>query len=249
VLKKKDDLKNYIIYESNVDDEAMQELINEIGVARAAPFELAKLFKESMKESWWQILGGTDEELLQKLLLTINNKDDYFEVNEYYQGNLIEDINDEYYTFFGLREIPALEDLNKILGHPSTVNAAKSGLNNNLVELLDDLAEDPKIADLKRLDKALNSNQNNYFTTVNNNKPTNLIDTQKLVAIYAGLQTIVAARTFTDEEQELFFSMLEGIDAEIERLYSEDDGFDNTINYRSWKQNKEAAEENWFKGS
>lgn len=247
-----DSLKNFILEGTPVDDEGLQELVSELGVAKAAPYMMGKLFKESMNPGFWKGKGFTDEELLNKLVDTIMDREDYLEVNEYYKqiggGDLIDDVDDEYYSFFGLREIPAVEALKKALGVPSVRSAASADLAPALLEILSDLTEDPQTDDLKKLAKALSTVENNYFAELDDNKPSDRLNQQAIVAVLNALNDIVMIRPYTDEEQELFFDMLKGIDAEVERMYNENSENFNQYIRNYWKSWKTAAEDNWFEG-
>lgn len=206
--------------------ESFTAIVNEIGVAKAAPYLMAKIYTESMKGEWWQIFGGTKEDLATRLTDRINHREDYMLVNEYYKKSggsrdLIEDLDAEYLTIFGEGDV--VERLKAALGEQTTVDAARVGLNPQLLNLLGDVTVEPLVGNLKRLSDAMNTPSNNYFTK-DPEADRLFIDNDKLRAVTNVLDGLVEQGPYEDEQKELFFEILDGIYKEVTRITPDEAG-------------------------
>jgi len=63
--------------------------------AIAAPSLTAQLFEDSMEGRWWELFGGTNEDLMKAVVDGIKNREYYLWVNEFYDGNLFADVKAE----------------------------------------------------------------------------------------------------------------------------------------------------------
>jgi len=233
-------IEENVPFEAELD--SFTTIVNEIGIAKAAPYTIARLFADSMEGEWWEIFGGTNEDLARKLTDRIADREAYMLVNEYYkkQGggdDLIDDLDSEWLYDYD----DVIKDLKKEIGEQTTVDAARVGLNPQLVNVLGDVNNEPTISNLKRLSKAMNTPNNMYFTK-DASGGKEIIDTKKLRAVTNILDDLVQRMMFEDKQKELFFEIIDGMKKEVDRIVPDDNPY-SSFWFTSWYNEAKSA---WF---
>lgn len=247
------EVRDFIMTGTGITDPGFLRVAETIGIAKAAPYTLAQLFEDSMKGNWWELFGGTNEELADKLTDVIIDREDYILVNEYYKGapvnagnDLIEDLRKE--QWFGLFNDTYYNKLAQALGLPTITELAEANLDQELLNILADTATEPTEKNLKRVKDVLAKENNEYFSTIlNNGETSNIINSKGVTAFYKMLDDIRQVRIYSEEEQEIFFDIIDSVDRELLRLAKiNPNNRVNRARYENWKEWYNSARESWF---
>lgn len=147
-LGKLDSVEKFI--EGNADNSLLTIMMQNIGIASAAPKGMSDLFKKAFSHPL-----GTDNELVGLLISNIQNKSDYLVINEKYRAiynnELINDLEDEEWwdSIWGGNYIR----LKNIIGED--VDLAKAGLSGRLQNKLDEFVDDTSEETLNELKVAI----------------------------------------------------------------------------------------------
>lgn len=249
------EIRKFVIDGTPISDNGLGGIINRIGVAKAAPVTMAKLYKESMKgPEWWSVLGGTDEELGIALTQTLMDREDYLLINEYYKqppvngsNDLIDDLDAEYFNIFGDDKIVAR--IKEAIGE-QTSSIARANLDAELQRVLSNLEQEPNLDNLNTVVSALRRPNNNYFTVIKDKKPTKMLDQEKIATVFTFLYKLAneSGNIYNDEQKSLFFDILNAMDKEIERIYNLQSPpmSANAMPYNMWKGGFRPAQDKWF---
>lgn len=252
---KTDELAALIMKGTPISDAGFSAVITQIGPAKAAPLTMAKLYEDSMKGEWWEIFGGTNEELVKKLTKVISDREDYQLVNEYYKQyvagaqDLIDDLDDEYLWDYD----DINQNLRAAIGEPAST-ISKADLDPGLQRILGNLSEETTTQNLEKVRDELQKRDNNYFTVYKDDKPTMMLDQEKIATVFVFLTNLVeeSGNVFTDEQKELFIEILDAMHIEIQRIMDISEGTNaasaNRMPYNMWKQGYEKAKSTngWF---
>ena len=237
------EIGEFIINSTPINDEGFGLIVAEIGIAQAAPHMVAQLFEDSMYGPWWTGWIGTDEEKLQRMIYTINNPDDYTIVNVYYKrlGNddLIEDIDGEYQgDIFGETEI--VQRLKNTLGIPN-LDIASADLNPGLLRKLTELGTDQSTAKLEEIKDMFETSSNGFFV----DEDSDIINPDKVETVFRFLEEVANGNEYDDEQQALWYDILEAIDNELLRVQKAREGRRNNNRYEYWQELRQSADQ-WF---
>lgn len=248
--KKTDEIVSYVENASDFTDIALDKIVGEIGLAKAAPAMLAKTFEKSLTRSWWGLFDN-DEDLAYALTLQITEPEDYALVNEWYKKNgnansLIDDLDGSEWAIIG--EGKAIEQLKKKLGITAT-DLAKIGMDPQLENLVQKSLEDPTNTDnLKDILTILERNRSGIFTRQNDDGEIVGLDAVQ-INTFMNLLTKIAQDTIKDSEAaELCFDILDAMIEQAEDVYKDlkRPSMDDEIAIGVARQARTIAEKNWF---
>lgn len=246
----KDQVLAFIKDATPIPDESFAAIVSRLGIAKAAPVLVARLFKDSMKGEWWEVFGGTQEELAQALIDVVKDRNDYLLVNEYYKqppvngsDDLIDDMAAE--QWLGLFDGEYYRQLARAIGEPVVNEIARDNLDPQLLRIISDLQSEPTLDNLKRITSALRAPRHNYFTLKDDDgKPTDRINMSAMTAFYNLLDNVRQAETnFSDEEKEEFMRILDYMNEEAERLMTP---HPRNVPLNQWNRMYETAKTQWF---
>ena len=246
---KTDQIVDYAENGSEFEDQALNSIVNNVGLAKAAPAMLAKTFEQSLTRGWWG-LTDNDEDLAFALTLQIEKPEDYALVNEWYKKNgnansLIDDLDGSEWNLIG--EGKAVEQLKRKLGLTAT-NIAKSDMDPQLENLLQKALENPNMDTLEDIKTMLDRNRTGLFTQTNDDGEPTVLDQQQVATFYRALNDIAPNLLKESDEAEMLFDLLDKM-IEIVEKAANDLGPRNNANLltmRFAQQLRAAAEKDWF---
>ena len=250
---KTDQVRKYIVDDTPLSERSFAAIVQTdgIGIAKAAPYTVARLFEESMKPGFWSFQGGTDDELADALTNVILDREDYVLVNEYYRmapisanDDLIDDFAKE--QWFGLFKGKYYNRIAEAIGQPTITDLARAELDPQLLNVLSDLGEDPVKANLEKVRDLVSANNNYWAQRNNENQVTKLINGNAINSFFNMLDYIRNQRTYEDDEQEIFFDILDSVHKSVLKLVKASKNPVNRSRFDEWKKLYETAKTEWF---
>ena len=246
---KTDQIVDYVENGTGFDDQALNSIVNTVGLAKAAPAMLAKTFEQSLTRSWWG-LADNDEELAFALVLQIQKPEDYALVNEWYKKNgnansLIDDLDGSEWALIGEGE--AVEHLKKKLGLGVLTSIARADFDAQLENLMQKAIEEPNIDTLKNIKTMLDRNRTGLFVQTNDDGEPTVLDQQQVATFFRFLDIIANNVLKETDEAELVFDILDRMISIVEE--TADDLGRNAANQMTLgmaQQLRTKAEEEWF---
>jgi hypothetical protein len=248
---KTDQIVDYVENGTDFDDQSLNSIVNEVGLAKAAPAMLAKTFQQSLTRGWWGITNN-DEDLAFALVMQIQKPEDYALANEWYKKNgnansLIDDLDGSEWAIIG--EGKAVELLKKKLGLGVLNKIAKSGMDPQLENLLQKSIEDPQNTDqLNDILTVLERNRSGIFTRENDDGEVVGLDAVQISAFEDALTKIAQGTMAESEASQLCFNILDAMIAHVEKVYADmkRTSMDDDIAVSIARQARSNAEKNWY---
>jgi len=245
--KKTNEIIDYVEDASDFTDDALNSIVSEIGLAKAAPAMLAKTFEQSLTRGWWGLFDN-DEELAFALVLQIQEPEDYALVNEWYKKNgntssLIDDLDGSEWAVIG--EGKAVDLLKKKLG--INTDLARAEFDPQLENIIQKTKEDPSLDNLENIKKVLERNRTGLFTVKTDDNKPKILDQKQIAVFFKELTDIANLLTKESDEANLLFDILDTMIMIVEKAYK--DLGKNQVNELSLqlaRRSRQLAEENWF---
>ena len=138
------------------DEPILARFVEKYGMCMAAPFLLAKYFRDAIKGL------GTDDDALDRGIAQIQNKNDYDNVNEYYKQlggaeDLIDDIDEENVVWFGKDE--KVEALANKIGRGSSLELSRANIPSAISRSLNDFEREASLQNIRTLTDAFKANK------------------------------------------------------------------------------------------
>lgn len=229
------------------EDTALNLIVEEIGLAKAAPAMLAKTFEESLKATWWRLFDN-DEDLAFALVLQIEYPEDYALVNEWYKKNgnsnsLIDDLDGSEWAIVG--EGAAVEQLKQKLGIRTSL--ARANFDPQLENVMQKALEDTNLDNLDDILKIMDRNRTGLFATIGDDSKPESLDQQQIATFFTELTNMSENILKESDEAEKLFEILDKMIAIVEETFEEvSDNTPNQMALQLAQRSRSLAEENWF---
>jgi len=245
---KTDQIVEYVEKGADFEDPALNSIVNEIGLASAAPAMTARTFKKSLQRGWWNITNN-DEDLAFALVTQIQEPSDYALVNEWYKKQgasaaLIDDIDGSEWALIG--EGKAVELLKRRLG--INTELARAGFDPQFENLIQKAKNDPSEENLTPLKTVIERNRTNLFSVTKDDKVVSLSE-DKIKIFYGELTTMSKSILKDSPEAELLFEILDAMVVAVQNTHDKLNKPSLLPNERGLKAANDArlrAEEDWF---
>jgi len=245
---KTDEIVAFVLNATSFTDRALNSIVEEIGLPKAAPAMMAKTFKESLKRGWWG-LTNNDEELAFGLVDQIKEPEDYALVNEWYKkqgasSSLVDDLDGSEWNIIG--EGKAVELLKQRLG--INTELARAGFDPQFENLIQKAKDDPSEENLKSLKTVIERNRTKLFSVTKDDKVVSLSE-EKIKIFYNELTAMTESILKDSPEAELLFEILNAMVLAVQKTHEELNRPSLLPNERGLKAANDArqqAEEEWF---
>ena len=158
--------------------------------------------------------------------------------------DLIDDFAKE--QWFGLFKGKYYNRIAEAIGQPTITDLARAELDPQLLNVLSDLGEDPVKANLERVRDLVSANNNYWAERNNENKVTKLINGDAINSFFYMLDDIRNQRTYDDDEQQMFYSILDSVHKSVLKMVKESKSPVNRSRFDDWKELYETAKTEWF---